>query len=50
MWVMMRNVADITAMATAIRVRLDDRIGFTIDDLMMVESMLPKQLETMLRY
>jgi hypothetical protein len=38
------------AMAMAIRARLDDRIGFNFNDLMMTESMLPEEQETMLRY
>jgi hypothetical protein len=40
MWVIVRNVAQTITAATAIRTRLDDRIGFNIDDLMMAESML----------
>jgi hypothetical protein len=38
------------AMATAMRARLDDRIGFNFDDLMVAESMLPEEQEKMLRY
>jgi hypothetical protein len=38
------------AMATAMRVRLDDRIGFNFNDLMMTESMLPEDQGRMPRY
>ena len=50
MWVMVRNVAQKMAMATAMRARFDDKIGFNLDDLMMTESMLPEEQERMLRY
>ena len=43
----MRNVEQTMAMATAMRARLDDRIGFNFNDLMMTESMLPEELERM---
>jgi hypothetical protein len=48
--VIVRNVEQTMAMAIAMRARLDDRIGFNIDDLMMTESMLPEEQECMLRY
>jgi hypothetical protein len=38
------------AMAMAMRARLDDRIEFNINDLMMTENMLPEEQERMLRY
>jgi hypothetical protein len=47
MWVIVRNVEQTMAMATAMRARLDDRIGFNFNDLMMTESMLPEELERM---
>jgi hypothetical protein len=50
MWVIVRNVAQTMAAATAMRVRLDDRIGFNIDDLMMAESMLLEERARMFRY
>jgi hypothetical protein len=37
-------------MATAMRVRLDDRIGFNFKDLMRTESMLPEEQARMLAY
>jgi hypothetical protein len=46
--VMVRRVEQTIATATAMRVRLDDRIGFNFNDLMMTESMLPEELERML--
>jgi hypothetical protein len=42
MWVMVRRVEQTMATATAMRARLDNRIGFNFDDLMMTESMLPE--------
>jgi hypothetical protein len=38
MWVIVRRVAQTIAMATAMRARLDDTIGFNLDDLMMTET------------
>ncbi len=46
---MVSSVEQTMAMATAMRARLDDRIGFNFNDLMMTESMLPEEQE-MLRY
>src|SRR5438270_3482138 len=47
---MVRRVEQTMAMATAMRARLDDRIGFNFDNLMVTESMLPEEQERMLRY
>ena len=44
MWVMVSRVVEQTmAITMAIRVRLDDRVGFNIDDLIVTESMLPEE-------
>ena len=50
MWVIVRNVAQTITTATAMRARLDDRIAFNIDDLMMAESMLLEEETRMFRY
>jgi hypothetical protein len=49
-WVMVRSVEQTMMMATAMRVRLDDRIEFNFNDLMRTESMLPEEQARMLAY
>jgi hypothetical protein len=50
MWVIVRRVAQTIVMATTIRARLDDKIGFNLDDLIRTESMLPEEQRTVVRY